>query len=154
MGSINLRKATLKNLKEVKHLSTELAYSDIPFDKDIDLNWANTEDGEKYYKEKIEKGLCTVVEVNDFIIGYSTYAIKDVPSWRMVKVAELENLFVTEKSRSKGVGQLLMDDFVEWARTEKLNKICVNAFFPNEEAIKFYKRQGLKEYDLNLEMHI
>jgi len=95
-----------------------------------------------------------VSEDKGIIVGYSTFAIKDLPAWRLVRVAELENLFVTEKSRSKGVGQLLIDDFFLWARMNKADKACVNVFFTNDGAIKFYKRHGLKEYDLILEMHL
>lgn len=154
METIIIRKSTLKDLKKVQDLSTQLAHSDFPYDKNIDLNWAYTEDGEKYYKEKIEKNLCTVAVDKGRIIGYSTFAIKNVPTWRLVKVAELENLFVTEKVRSKGIGKLLINDFFVWARMNKANNACVNVFFPNAAAMKFYKREGLREYDLNLEMHL
>lgn len=154
MVTIIIRKSTLEDLKSVQDLSTELAHSDFPYDKEINLDWAYTKNGEKYYKERIQKGLCVVATNNGTIVGYATFAIKVVPTWRLVKVAELENLFVTKKVRNKDVGRILINDFFAWARINRANKVCVNVFFPNKRATKFYNRQGFKRYDLNLEMSL
>ena len=137
------RPAKLIDLEPIQALATELAQSDIPFDSQIDINWAYSSDGIKYYSEKISNQLCTVAEHNNVIVGYSTYGIKEVPSWRLVKVAELENLYVTYTMRSKGVGQKQVNDFMSLAHAQEANKAAVSVFFPNDRAISFYKRQGL-----------
>lgn len=156
MTDISIREARTHDLKAIQKLSTELAHSDSPYDKDVDLDWADTNDGKKYFKEKIQKieGICWVAALNDEIIGYATASIKETPSWRLVKVSELENLFVSEQYRSRGIGKLFMDTFMNWSKKMKVNKVSTCVFYPNNNAIEFYKRYGLKQYDINLEMPI
>ncbi|GIH10775.1 hypothetical protein Rhe02_88420 [Rhizocola hellebori] len=51
----------------------------------------------------------------------------------------LTNAFVTARFRNAGVGRLLLDEMLAWARQEKLARIVLH---PNERAIPFYERAG------------
>ena len=154
--NILIRRAKSIELEKILLLSDELTISDLPFDKKVDVNWAHTVNGKKYYEEKIKgiSGVCFVAEVNGAIVGYLTAAKKEVPSYRLVTVAELENIFVKKELRGNGVGKMLMDKFKQWAKEIKADKVAVNVFALNERAIEFYKREGFVPQDLNLEMDI
>ena len=156
MKNMVIRKAKIDELENILLLSDELTISDLPFDKKVDVNWAHTINGQKHYEEKIKEisGVCFVAEINGKIFGYLTAAKKEVPSFRLVKVAELENIFVKKEFRGNGAGKMLMDKFKEWAKEIKADKVAVSVFALNEKAIKFYKREGFMPQDLNLEMYL
>lgn len=156
MSPIHIRPAVEFDLPKIQKLCCDLAHSDYMSDTDVDLKWAYTPDGEKYLKEKIDgtKGSCFVAEVNGEIVGYVAVSLKELPSWRLVKVAELENIYVNEKERSRGVGRLLVEAFLKWASEQKAERASVCVFSPNEKAIGFYKKIGFSPYDMTMEMNI
>lgn len=63
-----------------------------------------------------------------------------------VKRAELENICVTEKERSHGVGALLVNALFEWCKQNGATHVMVDAYAPNLKAIKFYETQGFEPY--------
>ena len=57
----------------------------------------------------------------------------------------LEDLIVTEKMRSKGLGKLLLDKLIEEAKEKNFNGIAWQVLDWNEPAINFYKKfEGIK----------
>lgn len=154
MENTLIRKATLKDLEDILLLSDELTLSDLPYDKEVDINWSHTEKGKEYYTEKItgKNGTCFVAEVNKKIVGYATATKKEVPSYRLVKVAELENLVVNKEMRGKGVGKKLVSYFIKWAKEIGAGKAAVDVFTLNEKGVAFYKREGFLSFETILEM--
>lgn len=154
--NISVRKAILDDLQSVISLSDELTQSDLPYDKDVDVNWSNTEKGIKYYEQKItgKSGVCFVAEYDGSIVGYLTAAVKEVPSYRLVTVVDLENIVVSGELRSKGVGKTLMNAFFGWAREQKAHKVSVSVYTANKKGIAFYVREGFVPYDTTLEMSL
>lgn len=156
MENVIIRIAKITDLESILLLSDGLTLSDLPYDKQIKVDWAHTKDGKKYYEDKIkrESGICFIADVNGEIVGYATAAKKEVPSYRDVKIADLENIFVKDAFRSKGVGKMLIEAFRNWAKELKMDKVSVNVFALNEKGIAFYKREGFLPQDLTLEMHL
>lgn len=154
--NISIRKAIADDLQSVISLSDELTQADLPYDKDVDVNWSNTEKGMKYFKQKIagKSGVCFVAEYDGSIVGYLTASVKDVPSYRLVTVVDLENIVVSGELRSKGVGKILMNAFLGWAREQKAHKVSVSVYSANKKGIAFYVREGFIPYDTTLEMPI
>ncbi len=156
MENVIIRFANKKDLNEILLLSDKLTLADLPFDREVDINWAHTENGKKYYTEKINKtnGVCFIADLKGEVVGYLTAGEMEIPTYRKVTVSEITNVFVKEAFRSKGVGKMLMEAFKNWAKEKGSDKIAVNVFALNEKAIKFYKREGLIPQDMTLEMNI
>lgn len=156
MENLVIRKATINDLEDILLLSDGLTLSDLPYDKEVDVDWAHTEVGKKFYEDKINEvsGICLVAEAEGKLIGYIVADRKYMASYRKVTAAELINIYVVEKYRSKGVGKKLMDAFKDWAKSLGVDKVAVNVFALNEKGINFYKREGFLPQDLTLEMHI
>jgi GNAT superfamily N-acetyltransferase len=154
MDKIQVRKAKIDDLESVLLLSDELTLSDFPYDKEVDIQWAHTENGKEYYLDKInnKKGICFMAECNGTIAGYATAAVKEVPSYRLVKVAELENLVVDNRMRNKGIGKALLNYFIKWAKEIGADRASVNVFSSNKKGIAFYEREGFTSYDTTLEL--
>ena len=156
MGKLIIRNAKLEDLKEILVLFDKLSVSDSPYDKDVDLNWAHTVSGKEYFTKKIKKidGVCFIAEIENKIVGYFTAAKKEIPGYRLVVVADLENLVVDENFRNQGIGKKLVDSFTSWAKSIGVDRVSVNVFSGNEKGIKFYKRQGFLLFESVLEKEL
>lgn len=156
MENITVRKATDKDLDSVLILFYKLSISDSPYDEDVDLDWGNTDGGKKYFKEKINgtNGVCFVAIMENKIVGYFTANKKEVPGYRLITVADLENLVVDENSRSKGIDKMLMDKFLSWAKGIGAKRASVNVFSGNSKGIAFYSREGFTLFETTLEKEL
>jgi ribosomal protein S18 acetylase RimI-like enzyme len=156
MNNLKIRKAKLSDLKIVRDLNAELFKFDGPRDKFINHQWPYKE-GEKYFKKMIkgDKTVCLVAKINKEIVGYLAGAVTKKLSYRIVKKRiELENIFVVEKYRGKGVGSKLVEEFFKWGREQKATRILVVAYATNYKAIEFYKKNKFSPFSFSLEAGI
>jgi RimJ/RimL family protein N-acetyltransferase len=64
------------------------------------------------------------------------------------RVSHVGNLHmsVASKYRRLGIGSILLDKAVDWAKDNPgLEKICLSVFSTNEIAVRLYKKNGFKE---------
>ena len=155
--SFNIRKAIIKDLKEILRLSLELFKKEYKeFDKSLNLNWTYKE-GKKYFKDKIIKkdGFVEVVEHKGKTIGYLCGGISERLFYRKkARYAELENMLIEKEFRGKSLGTKLTKDFINWCKKNKVDYISVKASAGNKLAINFYRKLGFEDYDLTLEMNL
>ncbi len=153
MDNVNIRKAKIEELKTVQDLNRDLFVSDGPRDKYLNHNWPY-EGGKEYFSKRITDGnsICLVAEIDNEIVGYLAGAVMEVESWRPVKRTELENMFVKEEFRSKGVGAKLVNEFFNWSKTKGVERSLVVAYATNEKAIKFYQKMGFDPESVSLEI--
>ena len=81
-----------------------------------------------------------VAELNNKIIGIAVYFIK-YSTWKG-KGLYLDDLFVTEKFRGKGIGKKLFDIIIEEAKKIKAKQLHWQVLDWNTPAIDFYKKYG------------
>lgn len=79
-----------------------------------------------------------VAEENGIVTGFALYYIR-YSTWKGQRMY-LEDILVTEKSRGKGLGKLLMDRLIEEAKEKRFNAIVWQVLEWNEPAINFYKK--------------
>lgn len=152
---IKIRTAVVEDWKIIQKLNDEVFQNDKENDPDMDLNWPYTEKGIKYY-QKLANGTyghCLVAEINDNPVGYVALSIKDF-GYRKSKYVEVENIGVSPEFRSKGIGAMLMDSASEWAKQQGADRLFVEAFWGNTQAVKYYKNNGFVEIGIQLEKNI
>ncbi|MFT4309455.1 MAG: N-acetyltransferase family protein [Candidatus Woesearchaeota archaeon] len=153
--NIIIRNATIDDLSRVQELNLSLFKKEHKeYDSLLDLNWTFGEMGTKYYEDRISKddGCVIVASVDNQIIGYLCGGLRKAESYRRLPiVAELENTFVLEEYRSKGIGKRMYDKFIEWCKTNNVGRVRVEASAQNDLAIKFYRDNNFKDYMLVLE---
>ena len=136
-------------------LDNELFIHDQEFDPDLDMTWAKGEAGKKNFLKFLNNpdSYCLIAEDNNKAIGYLAAFPKKV-SYRKSRCAEIQNIEVSSAYRSKGIGSMLVQKCFEWAKIKGYQKVYVNAYFGNKQAIKFYKKNGFSEIDLGLEVNL
>lgn len=79
-----------------------------------------------------------VAEVEGTVQGFALYYIR-FSTWKGQRLY-LEDFYVTEEMRCKGLGKLLFDAVIDEAKTKNLNGITLQVLKWNEPAIHFYKK--------------
>lgn len=79
-----------------------------------------------------------VAEVDGTVQGFALYYIR-FSTWKGQRLY-LEDFYVTEAMRCRGLGKLLFDAVIDEAKTKKLNGITLQVLEWNEPAINFYKK--------------
>jgi GNAT superfamily N-acetyltransferase len=79
-----------------------------------------------------------VAEVDGTIEGFALYYIR-FSTWKGQRLY-LEDLYVTDAMRGKGLGKLLFDTMIEETKQRKMNGLMWQVLEWNEPAINFYKK--------------
>ena len=155
---MKIRKATIGDLKKIQELNLLLFEKEKEdYDKLLNLDWTFGEEGTMCFKKHLaEKDSCAfVAEDAGEIVGYLAGSESKVESYRDApKVVELDNMFILEEYRARGVGGMLYDVFVEWSKERRAKMLKVEASAGNKEAIGFYRKKGFEDYTLVLEKEI
>ena len=156
---VSIERAGVADLETIQKLNQELcAKEHTEYDETINPDYPFTEKGEAYFKGRIESEDGFVVLAKDESgtpVGYLVGGMAHPEDYRTVEsFAELENMFVGESARGKGVGGKLVNQFREWCNERNVQIIRIEASAENTEAIEFYKRHGSKVMNVTLEMNL
>jgi len=66
----------------------------------------------------------------------------------------VEDVFVDESIRGKGIGKALMHDLIKEAKEQKCYKIILTSRYERENVHKFYKDLGFKDHGKEFKMLI
>lgn len=108
------------------------------------------------FEEKIQAKEIFVAKIEDEIIGYITFNIKekDNPSMRYRKQLQIEAICVDEKNRGKGIGTELLKYVKNYGRENDCTDIYLTVNEENENAIKVYEKFGFKVKSIAYSMQI
>ncbi len=127
-----IRKATLEDITAVRNLVHELAvYEHEPTALKADL---------AHYKEQFSEGLynCTVAELNGEIVGMTIYYLR-FSTWRG-KMMHLEDFYVKQEHRRKGIGEQLFEAFIDDSKKQECKMVIWQVLDWNDLAIGFYDK--------------
>jgi len=152
---IKIKIAKTSDWKLIQELNNQVFLNDKSHDDDLDLTWPFSPAGVKYYKKLAngKYGKCFIAYLATKPVGYVALALKDF-GYRKSKYVEVENIGVDPQYRNRGIGRLLMDAAVKWAKEQKAAKLWVSAFWENRKAIKFYKQNGFYESGVEMDKKI
>lgn len=152
-----IRKARVEDFIAVQKLCDELIHFSSNYDPNYNLKWSFEENGIKYIKSRIsgKKRVCFVADAGGALVGYITGSMLTIEPWRPFLRAEVENLYVIETFRHKGVGKRLMKKFKEWSKAKGATRIIVSTMSNDQnDAVNFYKRNMFNPLHIILESHL
>lgn len=135
-NSLLIRKGTKQDLPSVLDLIHELAL----FEKAPEqvTNTIHDMEADGFGKNPVFDFY--VAELNNNIVGIAVYFVK-YSTWKG-KGLYLDDLFVTEKFRGKGIGKKLFDIIIEEAKKINAKQLHWQVLDWNTPAIGFYKKYG------------
>lgn len=132
--NISIRKAVKEDCARILELIRELAaYERAP--KEVTVTLEHLEQSGFGYKP-VWWGF--VAEVDGEVKGFALYYVR-FSTWKGQRMY-LEDLYVSEELRGKGLGKLLFDRLIQEAKRRKFNGIQWQVLEWNEPAINFYKK--------------
>ena len=140
-----------KYLEDVKDLLVELEKYILSIDKD-NLDQVHPEYREKMAILDLEEvknnnGKCYIAVENDKVVGLIMGTIikfdeYDYLDYKCPKRGEITELVVSNNVRSKGIGNMLISKMEEYFKSLGCEYILVDVFAYNDNAIKFYDKNG------------
>ncbi|MEE3342560.1 MAG: GNAT family N-acetyltransferase [Bacilli bacterium] len=140
-----------KYLEDVKDLLVELEEYILSIDED------NLDQLHSDYRDKMalfdlqevsdNNGKCYLAIENDKAIGLIMGIIIkfdefDYLDYKCPKEGEITELIVTSKTRSKGIGQILINKMEEYFKSMGCEYVLVDVFAYNKIGINFYNKSG------------
>ena len=135
MANVLLRNAKSSDLSEILILVQQLAKFE-KAEKEV------TATVEIYQENFLKHFFCTIAELDGEIVGISLYYY-GFSTWKG-KMLYLDDLFVLEQYRSRGIGKALVHDLFNTANIENCQMVKWQVLDWNTEAIEFYKKIGMQ----------
>lgn len=113
----------------------------------------------EYYMELLEQEHSTVLVAQEEskIIGFAVISIEgspDYPSLVQRKFAYIHDFGVDQSSKLQGIGSLLFEACLKWAKERNVNEVELNVWEFNEEAIAFYRKHSMKTISRKMRLAI
>ncbi len=135
MANLLLRNANSSDLSEILILVKHLA----KFEKAENEVTATIE---IYQENFLRQFFCTIAELDGEIVGISLYYY-GFSTWKG-KMLYLDDLFVPEQYRGRGIGKALVHDLFKTANENNCQMVKWQVLDWNTEAIEFYKKIGMQ----------
>lgn len=152
---VSIRQLKPSDLETLRSLNREIFISDKKFIDDLNLDWPDSEFGEKYYQQVVHNDNATgfLAEIDSKPVGYVAVCIRE-RTGRTKTYVEIENMAVYEEYRSQGIGTKLLQRAEEWAQEQGVDRLLVGAASKNPRSVKFYRAFGFDDVEIYLEKDI
>lgn len=136
----NIRKAETKDIPSILGLIKELAV----FERQPDAVILSESEMEGAVFGKNPWVFVYVAEIENKVVGMALYYY-GFSTWKG-RSLHLEDLIVNENYRKLGIGKALMNQVIEVAKSEKVERMSWEVLDWNEPAIKFYESLNTQFY--------
>jgi GNAT superfamily N-acetyltransferase len=131
---VHIRKAEARDIPSIYNLVKELAI----YEKEEHAVKSSIDDYSKAFEEQIFDAF--VAEVDNQVVGMALFYTA-FSTWKG-KMHYLEDFYVKNTFRRKGIGQSLFNAFIENAQEQNCTMVKWEVLDWNTDAIKFYKRNN------------
>ena len=134
MNNIKIRQATASeaDLNGIVHIHR----------KEADVPWNNIKDCALWTTKRLDCGFyITVTELDGKIIAYAEWVISDEPDRKYLYLGYLQ---VDPDYQRKGIGRIIIDDGIEYAKKNNCSQLVTNPEIESGADI-FYRKCGFKD---------
>lgn len=151
-AKLELREAKSKDLKEVAKLEIKLTKYERVFDKKLKV-WIER-DNLLYIKHEVlgkNKGKIFIALDGNKVVGYCDgWVEKAPPEYVFDKIGYIEDCFVMENYRRRGVGGRLVKELLKWFKSRNVNYAKINVYSKNKGAHDVWESIGFKDTILSM----
>lgn len=141
---MEIRRCTKNDIKEVYNLICELKEKEFEYNQFKIVFNNKINDNKNYYILCIE---------NNSVIGFLSLNI-DYQLHHINKVSTIEELIVSSKYRSNGAGKLLLENAINYAKSNNCEVIELTSGLSREKAHNFYIKNGFKKGSFKFKMKL
>lgn len=145
----------LEDLREVNKLAQQVHELHVNWRPDLFLSVDEVISKEDF-EEMIQSEEIFIAKIQDEIVGYITFNIKEKknPNMRYRKQLQIEAVCVDEKNRGKGIGTELLRKVKEFAKENNCTDLYLTVNEENKSAIRVYEEFGFKVKSIAYSMQI
>ena len=152
---MKIRKARQGDIENILQLKLKLKNQDVK--TDFYLRPAEeAKDAYKKYlihdlkKQDIDRIVLVAVEDTKIIAYIRGTLTKTLDVLNVGLRGVMDNLYVEEKYRRKGIAKKLIEELIKWFKEKNVDVMTVHVYSSNLKAIVLYKKFGFKEYTINM----
>lgn len=152
-----IRKGNIKDLAIIQKLNQELFDFELPWHSTYNRDWPYQERGIQFFTDRLNEkdGIIFIAFENDRPIGYLCGGWLRSYTFRKEELfSQLDNMFIQQGFRNKGVGKKLLNEFIKWSKEKGVSIIRVDAVYENINALEFYRKNKFKDHSIILELNI
>lgn len=151
-----IRKATEDDLELLSAIAYEHDVYQSAYTDAWNEEFSITKDWKKIVLQEIKsrKNFVLIFFLGTAIVGAARINVHQLKSRVRSKVLEVKTLFIYEKFRGQNIGSQVMEYIMNYAKENHFERLRVESLINNEEATKFYKKHGFKEFSIGLEKDI
>lgn len=153
-----IRKAKLSDYQQINNLAVQLYQlhhknrPDVFHDTEICFSY------EQYERDlSDELARIFVLEIDSKIIGYTFIKFIKQKKSLLCKERHLVSIYdfvIDEAYRNKGIGRILHNKIIQFAKEMNCDIIELDVWFFNEIAIKFYQNLGYHKKNMKMELNL
>jgi GNAT superfamily N-acetyltransferase len=103
-------------------------------------------DNDSFYRVlKNPNNFVLVAEEEDKIVGFASFSVRDVIRYPK-PIAELDELFIDQQHRKKGIGRQLMQTVEAKAKEKNCYRVYIESHYKHKEGHAFYEAIGYANY--------
>lgn len=151
-----VRKATLADVSSLKLLYLELEKDAVKFQPEHFLI-GNRDEAFFEGIIKSQNQDILLAELKGQVVGFAHVMIleqKRIPCLKAERVIYLQDLDVSEKFRSRGIGAKLIESCKEYGKSHGADFMRTQVFPQNVRGMSFYERQGFSEKMKTIETYL
>lgn len=114
---------------------------------------------ESYYKELIdnEESDILIAKEDKIVVGFAVISVEASPPFESLvqrKYAYIHDFGVKANLQRKGIGKILFNACITWAKEKKVDSVELNVWEFNMKAIEFYKQFNMKSVSRKMKLDI
>ena len=157
-SSEKVRLATLKDLNVINSYIKESWLNRINNRSDLFTNKRKFLEYEFYnYCTKSNGEVCFIYEISEEIVGFifaKLKFIRDVDTYTERSYVSIENIYVREEYRRRGIGTKLYEEVMRYAKSIRIKKIEFTVYEFEGELISFIESLNCKKVSCNYEFNL
>ena len=142
---VSIVKATQQDIPEVAKLSIEM----LKYHNTLMDNYFTIYPYEKYvenFQQKLKDGqYILVAKIDNKIVGFLSAKFKKTPWYKYANACMIDEVSVSEKYRSCGIGMALIKKILSVCKKKKIEEVKLDIYNVNTGAKRLYERLGFED---------